>query len=170
MTENQNLFSPENKSESTASENAKEETFIELDVKEDENLVSTPVTNETATIASEVRSTHINEKGHLVDQDGNKMFTTTEEALKDGSMKLDSQGRMPGIYLEDVERLEREDLEEKLNKMHEESAHTPEVFKEVNIRNSPLPPITVQTNPNLSQTQIDEVDRTSNPPSSESSQ
>ncbi len=134
----------------------------EPDFSSDRNVPVDPDTRTRRDDQEEVpsRQTEINDAGHLVNSDtGEKVFTTTEEALKDGSLKLDSQGRMPGLYLEDIERVERENLSEQLAKINKESAHQPEVLKDVNIRNSPLPPVTTQTNPNPSQTQVDEVNR-----------
>ncbi len=129
----------------------------EPDFSSDRNV---PVVDTRSVEEVPSRQTEINDAGHLVNSDtGEKVFTTTEEALKDGSLKLDSQGRMPGLYLEDIERVERENLSEQLDKINKESAHQPEVLKDVNIRNSPLPPVTTQTNPNPSQIQVDEVNR-----------
>lgn len=94
----------------------------------------------------------INDKGELVDSDGNKVFTTTEEAIKDGSFVLDHKGRMPGVYLDDVEAFEREDHIKRVEEAFEKSevGVNSLVERQVNIPNSPLPPVTVvsrQENP-----------------------
>lgn len=88
---------------------------------------------------------HINDEGHLVDSDGNKVFTTTEEAIKDGSFVLDSKGRMPGVYLEDIEQEERLRLAKKYEEAFEDASEIKNsvVERQVNVQSSPLPPVTV---------------------------
>lgn len=90
---------------------------------------------------------HVNEKGELVDSEGNKVFTTTEEAIKDGSFVLDSKGRMPGVYLDDVEAAQMEEHRKRVEESFEKSdvGKNSRVERQVNIANSPIPPITVVT-------------------------
>lgn len=94
-----------------------------------------------------VEPPHVNDKGELVDADGNKVFTTNEEALKDGSYVLDSKGRQPGVYLDDIEEEQmnrhRERVEEAFNKSTE-GTHSV-VERQVNVVNSPMPPVTTVT-------------------------
>lgn len=92
-----------------------------------------------------VKQTHVNDEGNLVDEDGNKVFTTTEEAIKDGSFVLDSKGRMPGIYLDDVEAAQMEDRRKRYEESYNNSAvgKNSVVERQVNVANSPLPPVTV---------------------------
>lgn len=94
-----------------------------------------------------VEPPHVNDEGELVDSDGNKVFTTNEEALKDGSMVLDRKGRQPGIYLDDLEeeqnRLRQKRYEEAYGQSTE-GTHSV-VERQVNVVNSPLPPVTTRT-------------------------
>lgn len=96
---------------------------------------------------------HINDDGHLVDSDGNKVFTTIEESLKDGSMVLDSQGRMPGVYLQDLEAEARlrhaERVENAFKDAERVSGKDVAVTREVNVTSSPLPPSSVTVNPDV---------------------
>lgn len=87
----------------------------------------------------------VDDSGHLVDAEGNKVFTTVEEAIKDGSMELDSKGRMPGVYLDDVEEAQRLAHEEKMNEAlgAAKSAVNSPVERQVSVVNSPIPPVTV---------------------------
>jgi len=90
---------------------------------------------------------HVNDEGHLVDADGNKVFTTTEEALKDGSFVLDDKGRMPGVYLDDLEEEQAERRRKAYEKAFEKAVEGKNtvVERQVNVVNSPLPPVTVST-------------------------
>lgn len=114
-----------------------------VDDVEPENDGPVDLGNHEADVVNE--PPHINEEGHLVDEDGKKVFTTTEEALKDGSFVLDSQGRMPGVYLDDVERFQLEDHRKRVEKEFEKSSEGTNslVERQVNVKNSPLPPVTV---------------------------
>lgn len=95
----------------------------------------------------EVEPPHVNDEGELVDKDGNKVFTTTEEAIKDGSFVLDAKGRMPGVYLDDFEELQRRRQGEAYKKAFDASAEgkNSRVERQVNVANSGLPPVTVVT-------------------------
>jgi hypothetical protein len=126
-----------------------------LNLRDDEK--ESPVVEETSPEAPEkvdlgnheadevVEPPHVNDEGKLVDKDGNRVFTTTEEAVRDGSLVLDKKGRMPGVYLEDVE----EELAEKRRKAYEAAYKKSDVGvntlveRQVNVVNSPLPPSTV---------------------------
>jgi hypothetical protein len=68
---------------------------------------------------------------------------TVEEAVKTGAFTLDSKGRMPGIYLDDVEEAARQDLSERLEKLHAEADGSVTVQREINVASSPLPPMQV---------------------------
>lgn len=90
---------------------------------------------------------HVNDEGHLVDKDGNKVFTTTEEAIKDGSFVLDAKGRMPGLYLDDLEALQRRTQSEAIEKAFNAASEgrNSVVERQVNVANSGIPPVTVVT-------------------------
>jgi hypothetical protein len=90
---------------------------------------------------------HVNDEGHLVNAEGDKVFTTTEEALKDGSFVLDDKGRMPGIYLDDLEEEQAERRRQAYEKAFKNSVEGKNtvVERQVNVVNSPLPPVTVST-------------------------
>lgn len=93
----------------------------------------------------EVEPPHVNDEGYLVDADGEKVFTTVEESLKDGSMLLDEQGRQPGVYLQDLEAEARDRHGERVEKAFEnaQNSDTDVVERQVNVTSSPLPPVTV---------------------------
>jgi len=96
--------------------------------------------------ADEVKNPpHVNDEGKLVDDDNNVVFTTTEQAIQDGSLVLDAKGRMPGLYLDDIEELQRRQLSEVVEKAHEaaDSSNNTLVERQVKVANSGLPPITV---------------------------
>lgn len=90
---------------------------------------------------------HVNDDGYLVDDQGNKVFTTTEEALRDGSLVLDAKGRMPGLYLDDLEELQRRRQSEAYEAAFGAAAegNNSVVERQVNIVNSGLPPVTIVT-------------------------
>jgi len=117
--------------------------------KQDEFVTEPEVKDEPVRVnnSDEVEPPHVNDAGELVDSEGNKVFTTIEESLKDGSMVLDEQGRMPGVYLDDLEREARlrhaERVEEAFEKASE--ADNSPVERQVNVASSPLPPITVHS-------------------------
>ena len=94
-----------------------------------------------------VEPPHVNDKGELVDKDGKKVFTTIEESIKDGSMVLDEKGRQPGVYLDDIEREQLDRHRERVEKAFDNSAEGKNslVERQVNVVNSPLPPVTVHT-------------------------
>lgn len=84
----------------------------------------------------------VNDDGVLVSEDGHKVFTTVEQAIIDGDMRLDSKGRMPGIYLEDLELAERRDMAARIEKLSQET-QPPIHSKEVKVVGSGIPSLTV---------------------------
>jgi hypothetical protein len=94
-----------------------------------------------------VEPPHVNDEGKLVDADGNVVFTTIEQSIKDGSFVLDSKGRMPGVYLDDIEQEQREAHAKRVEEAFSKSdvGVNSVVERQVNVVNSPLPPITVRS-------------------------
>jgi len=143
-----NVFNPT--SAETDSEKSLRDDSVENDVNDvPENdsdvVVSDGQVSPFAPVGENDEPPHVNEDGALVDAAGNKVFTTVEESVKDGSMVLDSKGRMPGIYLDDLEREANEERERRYNDAFgkaEAGVHSV-VERQVNVSNSPLPPITV---------------------------
>lgn len=93
----------------------------------------------------EIPPATVNDDGHLVAHDDTKVFTTVEETVKDGSMVLDSQGRQPGVYLQDLEAEARNRHADRMESAFEDSKNATgsAVSREVNVSSSPLPPVTV---------------------------
>lgn len=89
----------------------------------------------------------VNDEGKLVDSDGNTVFTTTEQAIADGSFVLDAKGRMPGLYLDDLELLQRRNQSEAIEAAFGAASEGKNsvVERQVNVANSGLPPVTVKT-------------------------
>lgn len=76
--------------------------------------------------------------------DETPIFTTTEQALKDGTLKLDAKGRMPGIYLDDLEELDRRDQVKRTQALNNEASENNVLpATELNVVNSGLPPVSV---------------------------
>lgn len=87
----------------------------------------------------------LNDKGELVDSEGKKVFTTVEESLKDGSFLLDGQGRMPGVYLQDLEHEARLRNGARIEQAFENAKNTDQkvTSRTVSVNSSPVPDVTV---------------------------
>lgn len=70
-------------------------------------------------------------------------FSTVESAVAEGGFVLDGKGRMPGIYLDDLEQAERDRIGEVSAKASQDAEGHKVVSREINVTNSPLPPLTV---------------------------
>lgn len=108
----------------------------------------------------EVAPLKVTDEGYLVNENGNKVFTTNEEAIKDGSMVLDAKGRMPGIYLDDLEELQRRQYGDAVEAAHAAAVagKNSKVERQVNVANSGIPPVTVtskQEHPETGEAQDD---------------
>lgn len=91
----------------------------------------------------------LKEEGKVATKDApaDYVFSTNEQAVADGQMVLDDKGRQPGIYLEDVEEAARLAHEKAMNEAlgNAKVAVNSNVDRQVNVTNSPLPPVTVAT-------------------------
>lgn len=103
----------------------------------------------------------VNDEGYLIDPNGKKLFTTIEESVKDGSFVLDANGRMPGVYLDDIEKLQRQSYEKAVLAANDAAAagtNSP-IERQVNVNNANIPPVTVvskQEHPNTGEAKSDD--------------
>lgn len=71
---------------------------------------------------------------------------TIEDAIAKGLIELDSKGRMPGIYLDDMETAYAVQRAEMTKTAHENTEPSSVNVAEINVQSSPLPPLTVTVN------------------------
>jgi hypothetical protein len=108
---------------------------------------TTPQENEEerpATTDSQDGLSTDNDPDPVLDEPQEVPFSTTEQAIVSGDMKLDAKGRMPGIYLDDLEEAERLRRGQMIAEVHDNLPDERVINKEINVASSPLPPIQVK--------------------------
>lgn len=109
------------------------------------SLEESTVTPDAPVVTDPERQEEDTEVSSLADSDVEEVvsFSTVESAVAEGGFVLDGKGRMPGIYLDDLEQAERDRIGEVSAKASQDAEGHKVVSREVNVTNSPLPPLTV---------------------------